>query len=133
MYRFSSIFLISEKSESLGIEDNFVTCCLYVTFSSFSVVCHFLLSFRKCSERVTWKIKNVNSKFSLNFIKEIKLYQNKQIFVSFVTNLSFFDSFLVFSKYFQLKHISPFILDQYLIAVNIWISEILLIITNYYE
>ena len=61
----------------------------------------------------------MNSKFSLNFIKEIKLYQNKQIFVSFVTNLSFFDSFLVFSKYFQLKHISPFILDQHLIAVNI--------------
>ena len=34
------------------------------------------------------------------------------------TNLTFFDSFLVFWEYFQLRHVSSFILDQYLIAVN---------------
>ena len=40
--------------------------------------------------------------------------------ILFVTNLSFFDSFLVFLEYFQLKHVSSFILDQYLIAFFIF-------------
>ena len=34
------------------------------------------------------------------------------------TNLTFFDSFLVFWEYSQLRHVSSFILDQYLIAVT---------------
>ena len=45
----------------------------------------------------------------------------KNIF--FVTNLSFFDSFLVFLEYFQLKHVSSVIVDQYLITVNFLVSE----------
>ena len=45
------------------------------------------------------------------------------MFVLFVTNLSFFDSFLEFLKYLQLKHVSSFVQDHYLIAVNFSISE----------
>ena len=54
----------------------------------------------------------------------------KQIFILFVTNLSFFDSVLDFLEYFQLKHVSSFILDQYLIAVNFPISGSSLLLTN---
>ena len=41
------------------------------------------------------------------------------VFVLLVTNLSFFfffDYFLVFLKHFQLKHVSSFVLDQYLVV-----------------
>ena len=40
------------------------------------------------------------------------------VFVLLVTNLSFFffDCFLVFLEHFQLKHVSSFVLDQYLVA-----------------
>ena len=40
--------------------------------------------------------------------------------ILFVMNLSFFDSFLVFLEYLQLKHVSSIILDQFLITVIIF-------------
>ena len=49
----------------------------------------------------------------------IKLIK-KQVFALYVTNLSFFDSLLVFLEHSQLKHVSSFILDQYLIAFSIF-------------
>ena len=49
-------------------------------------------------------------------MKKIKLLQNKQLLVLFVTNLLFFDTFLVFLEYFQLEYVSSFIQDQYLTA-----------------
>ena len=49
----------------------------------------------------------------------IKLIK-KQVFALHVTNLSFFDSLLVFLEHSQLKHVSSFILDQYLIAFFIF-------------
>ena len=50
-------------------------------------------------------------------MKKIKLLQDKQVLVLFVTILSFFDSFLAcfFFKFLQLKHVSSFILDQQLV------------------
>ena len=53
--------LVTEKSESLKIENNVVACCLYVTFSSFYVLYNFLVSFRRFSERMTKEIK-INEK-----------------------------------------------------------------------
>ena len=40
--------------------------------------------------------------------------------ILFVMNLSFFDSFLVFLEYLQLKHVSSIIQDQFLITVIIF-------------
>ena len=97
--------LITEKSKSLRIENNCVACwILYVTFSSFSLV------YQICSliQEVFWKdkiIKTTNWKPNLNLMKKIKLWQNKHVFLLLVTNLSFFDSFLAFLEYFQLKHL----------------------------
>ena len=48
LYRLSSNVGITKKSESLRTgENHFVACCLYVTFSSFSVLCHFFSLIRE--------------------------------------------------------------------------------------
>ena len=47
----SSNVKITKKSESLSIKNNFVACCLYVTFSSFSVLSNFL----SLIQEVFWK------------------------------------------------------------------------------
>ena len=105
LYRLFLNVLITEKSKCLRIENSFLACCLYVIFSSFSVLHRFVVSFRRFSGKITWQIKAINSKFSLDFIKKIKREQNTQIFVSCITSLSFFDS-SNFLECFRLKNVS---------------------------
>ena len=59
VHRLSSHVGITGKSRALELEKFTVACCLYVTFSYYSVLYHFLLSFR-FSETITWEIKTIN-------------------------------------------------------------------------
>ena len=72
-------------------------------FLSFSVLYYCSVSFRRFFERISGDIKTINSELSLNFIRKIKLKQNKQIFVLFVTNSLFFHNCLVFFRIFSIK------------------------------
>ena len=80
----------------------------------------FLVSFR-FSKRITWEINTINWKFSLNFIKMIKL--SKSTNFSFSFKFIIFDSFLVFWNNFKLKYVSSWLLDQCLLPVSFSFSE----------
>ena len=69
---------------------------------------------------ITWEIKIINQKFSINFIKKDKTNKLNKFLFYLLQIYHFFDSFLVFLEHFQLKHVSSFILDQYLIAFFIF-------------
>ena len=84
------------------------TCNFFYLFS----VMHHFFSQSGFSKRITWEIKTINWNFSINFIK------NK-----FLINLLQIYHFLIafyFLEHFQLKHVSLFILDQYLIVFFIF-------------
>ena len=63
-------------------------------------------------------MKTINQKFSI----QEKDKANKIVLLLFylLQIYRFFDSFLVFLEHFQLKHVSSFILDQYLITFFIF-------------
>ena len=71
--------------------------------------------------QIFWdKMKNKNWK--LVWISQNRLNCNKVNNFLFCNTFSIF-VFLIFFEYFQLKNVSSFILDHYLIAVNFSISE----------